>query len=283
MANCIANQEKVILSLRDSWNRFLPTALRYYPAYDSVEAYQLNPQIYVYEPSNVKHIIIWITGNAFMFNEPESHHSLLRFLAETTQSRIFALSHRKIPEFSYRDIQNDIIASLDYLKDTDRLSGRVPVIVVGDSSGALLVTQLLSHILEKTTVEQILLIAPILDMGVFLEDQNHAIESFPMEVQAEISNQNQMMRFIATLLYKNGEKIEPAIEALRNIRKPIPKTHLICFEYDIFYPQALQLQADFDKVTIDCREKSRHGDYLLKTVDENEVNQPFLLNWEVGN
>lgn len=130
----------------------------------------------------------------------------MRYLAETTGSRIFALSYRKIPEYSYSDIQNDIIASLDYLRDTHQLSAGVPVILVGDSSGALLITQLLSHFLERTSVEQLLFIAPVLDMSVFLEDGNNGVESFPKEVQAEVSNQNQMMKFIANLLSRIGLK-----------------------------------------------------------------------------
>lgn len=272
----MASQTEVVQGVRDSWHSFLPSALRQYPDYDSAKTYQLNSQIDVYEPLNPKRIFIWITGNGFMFNEPESHRPLLRYLAETTESRIFALSHRKIPECSYGDIQEDIIASLDHLRDTNQLSTGLPVVLVGDSSGALLITQLLSRFLERTPVEQLLFIAPILDMAVFLGDGDNGIESFPKEVQAEVSNQSQMMKFIAALLYKDGEKIESAIEALHNCQYPIPMIHSICFEYDIFYPQALQLQSAFNNVTIDCREKSFHADYLLKTRDENGANQSFF-------
>ena len=141
----IANQDGLVQSLRDNWHSFLPTALRHYPDYDSIETYQVNSQICAYEPSNMKRVVIWITGNAFMFDEPDSHHSLLRYISETTGSKIFALSHRKIPEFTYTDICNDIISSFDYLKNTKQLPDGVPVVLAGDSSGSLLVAQHLSY------------------------------------------------------------------------------------------------------------------------------------------
>lgn len=269
----MGNQE-MIEGLRDNWHNFLPTALIQYPAANSVETYQLSTHIRVYEPANFERIVIWITGNAFIFDEPDSHNNFLRYFAEAKNCKIFALSHRKLPEFTYADIQNDIIDSIDHLSETKQCSDNIPVILAGDSSGGFLAIQLLPHFLNKTSLDQLFLIAPAFDMAVFLEGKIE-IESFPKEAQSEVSNQFQLMKFIASLLYRNGERLENPVQAI----KDLPKTKIICFEYDLFYHQALQFQKYFTNVTLDCKKRGYHCDYLLKSSGEKDVEHLLLSAW----
>ena len=81
-------------------------------------------------------------------------------------------------------------------------------------------------------------------MSVFLNEGTIAIESFPKQAQDEVSNQNQLMKFIASALYRNGEKIDSALQALRTVKNKMPKIHMICFEYDIFYPQSSPIEVN---------------------------------------
>ena len=249
---------------RDNWHAFLPEAIRSFPTSPSVKAYCLNRHVEVYEPDHFQRVLIWIPGNAFMFDEPTSHVSFLSYLAHTTGTKIFALSHRKIPEFTHQDMQGDLLKSIEFLKD--HLKG-ASVSVGGDSSGAMLVMELMPEWLNSFTIDELIFVAPIFHMKGFL---NHScvLDAYPEEAREAISGQHNLMQFIASLLSKN-EDLSGKIP--HQEMKNLPKTHIICFEYDVFCDQAVQFQETFDNVTLDLKKGRYHVDYLLKTVDEDST------------
>lgn len=272
----IGNEEETVGKLREDWHQYLPTAVRSYPIPDSVQEYNVHPLIRVFQPENYKRIVIWITGNAFMFDEPISHDSLLRYFADSAKSKIFALSHHKIPEVTYEDIKNEIQSSIDFFNEGKLLEKEMPVILAGDSSGAFLATQLLPEIMNKISITELLFIAPIFDMGCFL-DENFNLDSFPIEAQVEASNQLHLMRFISSLLFKHTPKAMPSWAVLEKF--DLPKTHIIGFENDLFYYQAEQFRQTFNNVTLDCKKEGFHIDYLLKTSHEDISTQLFWQPW----
>lgn len=270
------SQQKVVQDLREQWHHFLPTALRHFHGYEQVKNGPLHPRLHVYEPSKVQRKVLWITGNAFLFEEPASHHPLLSYLAETTQSQIFALSHRKIPEFTCQDILKDLIDSIDALQISNQLPGLLPWVLAGDSSGALLGTHVLSYLQQKTPVHQIMWIAPIFDMQVFLEEEKPFSADGDPELQRERENQTQLMRFIASLLYKEDRRLKPAIDVLRNSEGKIPPAEIFGLKKDVFYEQAVALQSTFSEVNLHSFKDLFHADYLLRGEREQIVQSTLL-------
>ena len=256
LTTCFSNQQ--VKEMRENWHRYLPMVARDFPITSPVRTYSLAPNIQVYEPEECQRVMIWVPGNAFLFEEPTSHVSFFNYLGNKTRSKIIALSHRKIPEFTYADMQQDLRESISLLKN---LLGDIPVTLCGDSSGAMLVMGLLPDWQRDLSIEQLLFVAPIFNM----KDLLNNLEAFPENVQPEIANQHGLMQFIASLLYQGGVRIvQPEV-------KQLPKTHIICFEYDVFYEQALRFKEKFPSVSLDTKWGRYHVDYLLKTIDENHT------------
>ncbi len=281
------SEEININDLKDNWHQFLhtylrhfSTSLRHFPTSDHVKSYQLNSNIHVYEPSEYTRSIIWIIGNAFIFEEPHSHDEFLHAFAEKTKSKIFALSHQKLPKVSYEELKEEVLNVLDLLCEQNYLPKDRPIVFAGDSSGTFIIKDLLPEILSKISVDQLFFIAPAFDMKCFLEDEP-VLEDFPKEAHDEILNQSVLMKFLASLLYPNhspraeSEKLD-WVEWFQNIPN-LPKIHIVCFEYDVFFAQVLQLKKSIPNVTLEIQKQRTHTHYFLRDIEEPSSNDDMFV------